>query len=946
MSESNKTVVNAVREEKMKQGGKDRFIKRQTQIKDRAGLSQTRAGTKQRQEVLDLVEAALWQFYNKEFNRTGGRRPNWYALTTTTIQREDEDGNLITSPWPAMPVETMANIAVSVMQDAVKRDWTLMTTVIHLGRQYHIEMFQVLVNATSKGREHMKEIDKWVKQKTMCPQDRIRRAVNHAKKLGYDFEDWPDEDYWAVGSLLYSGALYSKKFEKEMVNDYDDREMHSTRKVSLTPEAIAELEIGESKLQWSSPKFGPMASPPLKWDNLDNTRSPYNMPMLSRQTPLVKNSPTDQQEAMELALQSGQMNGALEALNTLQEVPYEINTYVLDAIKFATKTKGVAEDIASFPDLQRTKLKKHDDADIAGLDPKQVADYWKSRNEIQLDNRTVVANRLNITAHLEEADELAELGVFWLPHQFDSRSRVYHTPHFGHHTQDYLRSLFLFHNKTKVKGNEHFLKLQMANSYGYDSKTKDPDTGELGCNIDKLSLDGRLQWVDDNEVAILRAGEKFDLTLETFQFWSSADDSLQFLAACREYYLFKQDPDNYESGLPIGLDATNSGAQHYAAATRDIGLASWVNLLPSGTSEKPKDIYAEALRITIEKLEEDKQTYTNQLSELNDPDAIENKKRYITACEELLASVGKSWGLKRKVAKRPCMTWAYSSRRYGMKKQLKKDWMNDITKDANNGKFPDGHPFSEKGWVACDQLAKNIEESISTVAQPAAEGMAFFQQCARVMAKHGLHMTFTTPMGFPMHQRYCEPEYATVETKDGFKKQVRKKRVRLWLMDIETNMPEKDGRGNTVVYTDKVDARKSANAIAPNIIHAMDATHLMMTVLLCKQNGVTDFMAVHDSFSTSIGNVGTLTEAIRAAFIGLYKDYDLFEDILIQCRERLYDHLLPQWEQEHIDDGKEVPNDLGEVLVHYLRHDAGFPDLQNPGGLDLDGVMESEYCFS
>lgn len=933
MSDEIKTAANAVREDNMKKGGANRFDKRQKQVLQRSGLSQTDAGSQQREEILGKVVNAFERFFDAEFTRKGGRRPNWYHLVTDTYQREDEDGNLVTGVAPAMDLWRMGTLALTVMQDAVKRDWTLNTTVHNLGRQYHVEMYYHLMSSTNEGRKHMEAIDKWTKQKTMCPQYRITRAINHAQKMGYSFEDWPKEDYWKIGAFLYSGAIYSGYFTKEEVNDYDEKDVHDTRMVALTDEARADLLKRESKLRWLTPMFGPMASPPQPWNKLDN-RGPYNDPQLAALTPMVKNASPEQKLDVQNALEADKMDDAVEALNTLQEVPLEINTYVLDALKQARETRGMSKMISSFPDLLRNELDKHDEAVLKGKKKEEKADYWKDRNEIALDNRTVDANLLNLDSHLQEAEELVELGVFWLPHQFDSRSRVYHTPHFGHHTQDYLRSLFLFHNKTPVKDNEAFLHLQIANSFGHDPAYIDPDTGEVGCNVDKLSLDGRMQWVQDNHDKILAAGEDANSSLEVFKYWAEADDSLQFLAGCREYYLYHQNPE-HESGLVIGQDATNSGIQHYGAASLNRQLGKWVNLTPSKASEKPQDIYTEALRITIELLKRDKATYEAELPGLNDPDEIINKKRYITACEELLASEGKDWGIKRKVVKRPCMTWGYSSRRYGMKKQLKKDWMNKITKKARNGGFKDGHPFSEKGWVACDQLAKSIEEAISTVARPAADGMAFFQGCARVLARHELHMRFVTPMGFPMHQYYCEEPYKMTIAKDGSEKRQKiKKRQRLWLVDRDTNLPEKDGRGNFTQFTENVDARKSANAISPNIIHAMDATHLMMTVLTCKDAGVTDIMTVHDSFGTSVGNAHIMAEAVRKSFIALYEDYNIYSDLMNQCKNRLYDKL----EKENPD---KSPQEIDQMV-----DEQNWPQMPERGNLDLNGILESNYCFS
>ena len=171
-----------------------------------------------------------------------------------------------------------------------------------------------------------------------------------------------------------------------------------------------------------------------------------------------------------------------------------------------------------------------------------------------------------------------QTGEFWLLHQFDNRGEVYHTPHFGHHTQDYLRGMFLFANKTKVSEGLDYLKVQTANSYGED----------------KEAIADRIAWFDKHEAEILAVGEDFKASKQVMDFWRVADEPIQFVAACHEYWQYKQNPD-YESGLPVGQDATQSGIQHFAASIKDAGLGAKVNLTKSSVKDKPADIYTMCL---------------------------------------------------------------------------------------------------------------------------------------------------------------------------------------------------------------------------------------------------------------------------------------------------------------------------------------------------------------
>ena len=88
------------------------------------------------------------------------------------------------------------------------------------------------------------------------------------------------------------------------------------------------------------------------------------------------------------------------------------------------------------------------------------------------------------------------------------------------------------------------------------------DNGDFD-KVSKKSLDERLAWVDDNIEQILAVGKDYESTVDH---WSKADKPFQYLAACREYYMVFCEGVEFESGLPIGLDGSNSGVQHYSGA--------------------------------------------------------------------------------------------------------------------------------------------------------------------------------------------------------------------------------------------------------------------------------------------------------------------------------------------------------------------------------------------
>jgi DNA-directed RNA polymerase len=55
-------------------------------------------------------------------------------------------------------------------------------------------------------------------------------------------------------------------------------------------------------------------------------------------------------------------------------------------------------------------------------------------------------------------------------------------------------------------------------------------------------------------------------------------------------------------------------------------------------------------------------------------------------------------------------------------------------------------------------------------------------------------------------------------------------------------------------------------ALAPNVIHSLDAAHLALTVREARARGVRSFAAVHDCVGTHAGKVEVLRDCLRIVF--------------------------------------------------------------------------------
>ena len=74
---------------------------------------------------------------------------------------------------------------------------------------------------------------------------------------------------------------------------------------------------------------------------------------------------------------------------------------------------------------------------------------------------------------------------------------------------------------------------------------------------------------------------------------------------------------------------------------------------------------------------------------------------------------------------------------------------------------------------------------------------------------------------------------------------------------------------NRSLTTRVVNSAKQASAFPPNFIHSLDATHMMLTALECRAQGMT-FASVHDSYWTHPCDIDQMSAVIRDTFIALH----------------------------------------------------------------------------
>lgn len=155
-------------------------------------------------------------------------------------------------------------------------------------------------------------------------------------------------------------------------------------------------------------------------------------------------------------------------------------------------------------------------------------------------NRQLRANRNVLHNDIATANTLGS-EPFWLPYRCDWRGRLYALPRFHFGREDHVRALFKFANGLPLGGDYHamrWLHINCANAHG---------------ESDKESFDDRVAWTKEHYDLIHRIAKN---PSGTFKEWRDTDAPFQFVAACIELVGALADPDNFETHLPIGMDAT------------------------------------------------------------------------------------------------------------------------------------------------------------------------------------------------------------------------------------------------------------------------------------------------------------------------------------------------------------------------------------------------------
>jgi len=652
------------------------------------------------------------------------------------------------------------------------------------------------------------------------------------------------------------------------------------RALRLTQDAAGWLRDRQAGMAYQRPSLLPMVCPPRPWGH--GLPGPFVTRALNSKVSLMRVRNAKARKGLKVAIADGSAQRVVDALNIIGQTEWRINKPVMEAVQWVFQqgyepTEGMFTGLSSFP---RSTL--IDVPDLPPDDGTEDLEYRRAkaaRHAIITAHREAETEALGFMKDMAAAEQMAGYDRFWIPHNIDFRGRIYPLPHLNQQRTDYVKGMLEF-AEGKALGHQgaYWLAVHLANCGDFDKISKRP-------------IKDRYNWTRDNRHTIKEIANDYKSNLT----WLEADKPFQFLAACIEYAAFMDCGPLYRSRCAVALDGTNSGLQHYSAALRAEHDAYYVNLRDVAEGQ---DIYRAVAERCLSLME------------------AQLKAGGLPEDQQHLAKLWLAYGVSRTIVKRPVMTFPYAAETFGFAEQIIEDTIKPLSREVREGRRS-AHPFGDPatGYRAASFLAKILWQAVNDTVSRAGEGMAYFKAVASTLAAEGHPVEWVTPVGLPVCQEYQEWE-------------VRKAVLKLYVPKKGTCAPEVTleeladpwvavEHRLQIKPSGKIKRSKQRSAIAPNVIHSLDASHMMLTVLKAEQEGIRSFSLIHDSFATHAADTDHFFLIIREEFAAMYAAYDIFEVIDEQARS--------------------VLNSKGAAKL---------PEVPAKGILDLTEVTRSQFAFS
>ena len=802
-------------EKEMNSLGIDRYYKSIRDARKSGGESTTLYGITLMKEALESVSTGIKDFLDEALSGSVGK----YQSSALTLALMDKD--------------VCAYLTLKYCVDGVSTRSPFTRVAMKLANAVED---QFKFDLWAKGSESKKIFNRIKKKITSRTSNRLYRRYNIIRSMSrlevIDHNPWSKQERLHLGSKLIDILIQTTGLMEVKTVQFGRNKR------------IIYLQANKATLYWIEnvnkegesihPYFYPCVIPPKDWS------SPFNGGYHSKKIDSIPMIKTRNREYLD-EMKNHSMPMEYGAINALQRTKWKVNEKILDIIQKCWET---GESWAKLPPREDYKiLPSPVQGKKSEMTPEELELFikWKKKATTVHDlNAKMTSKRIQLVRTIAMAKKFKQYKAIYFVYQCDFRGRKYTVNSFlTPQGPDYAKALLEFSDKHPISNEEqrNYHAVHGANAFGYD----------------KVSFNDRVTWVLENTSSIVESAKN----PMNFRWWTQADEPWTFLAWCFEWAEFTKQGYGFMSCLPVCLDGSNNGLQHFSAMLRDPIGGKATNLTPEPL---PQDIYQMVADVVLKKVQEDTKTHTPY------------SKEWI------------SFGIDRKITKRPVMVVPYGGTRFSCRAYVE-DAINDrILAD------PSTNVFGEHVYEASLYLSRYVWEAIGEVVIKAREGMSWLQEIARQMSNKNLPITWETPSKFVVQQ-----VYSSMKTRR-----------------ITTHIDNVLIKPSVVETTSKIDRRRTINGLSPNFVHSMDATALTLTVNKCLQKGINNFAVVHDSYGVHAHYVPSMAESIRKSFVQMYDTTDVLD--------KFYDNVI------------DILPDLD--------------DPPEKGDLNIKEVLNSKYFFS
>lgn len=672
-----------------------------------------------------------------------------------------------------------------------------------IGTTVHSELVLAQLDAENPDLFHALSKD-FGRKRTKDVRHRMTVFRMQAEKNGIKWVEWGIGSREQVGmylleSLSRVGMVEIDQQPTDSVGNKRRVAVHNLLHVHLAAGVREAIEDLKELMAVTTPLYGPCVEPPRDWNNFwDGGFHTEEMRRVHRGLVKVRGYARELVEAQP-------MPTVLAAANALQRTAWAINGRVLDTVlrcgDFGEVVTAAEKPKPPVPTWLGSGTSKED------MSPEELREFltWKAAmRDWHTDRRLRGAKAGRYYSATRIAQTFRDQPELYFVYFADSRGRFYPLT-YGVNPQgsDLQKALLHFavgkplHTEDAVR----WFLIQGANKWGFD----------------KAALDDRVAWHrDKHELLMAIASDPVNN-----RDWQDADSPLQFLAWCFEYADWKIDPHGFESRLPISMDGSCNGLQHFSAMLRDKVGGQAVNLTNNTVME---DIYRRvAERATL-----------RMQAEPNPSDIVQ---RWL------------AHGLDRSVVKRAVMTTPYGVTKRSAVMYVIEDYL-------KAGKAPCFEPIEY--YEAAQTLMNYAWPAIGDVVVKAREAMDWLKRAATAILKQDKErelISWETPSGFLSTQAYYDVEEHRIRTR-------------------------LHGEIKLMVHTesDEPSVSMHSSGLAPNFVHSMDAAHLHITSAAAKAAGIDSLAMIHDDYGTHAADAEALYRLIRSMFVYMYEKFDPIVD--------------------------------------------------------------------